>query len=397
MTVHWHTSWRVGHRDPVLEYRANEATNEWVRVAGTVHPMPFTDRMVHTVEITELRPDTRYQFRLGALTTTEQGEWVFTPDGEVHQFRTLPATLTRPVQFVSGGDIYGQGEVFAAINRAAAARNPDFALMGGDIAYDNGRPVRAERWFEFLSIWQETMVTRDGRLIPMIPAIGNHEAHGDSYDLRGGAPERGLSPERAPFFFSLFSFPGKPGYNVLDAGDYLSLVVLDSYHTNTVHGEQTEWLRRTLESRGSVPYVIPMYHVPAYPSHRAFSGPVSVAIREHWVPLFDTAAVRFAFENHDHTYKVTHPLRGSERHVDGTRYLGDGAWGVTTRETTPLADAPYLERAQSRNHLFFVTLHGDRAEVSAFDQSGATFDSLTIRPRPVSDEAPTRQSPKSRR
>ena len=132
------------------------------------------------------------------------------------------------------------------------------------------------------------------------------------------------------------------------------------------------WLRGALAQRRNVPFIVPFYHVPAYPSHRAYSGAISVAIRANWVPLFDEAGVRFAFENHDHTYKVTKPLRNSEPNPTGTRYLGDGAWAVNTRETTPLEKAPYLERAHSKNHVFVVTLHPGRAEF-AVHHGGVCF------------------------
>jgi hypothetical protein len=308
---------------------------------------------------------------------------LFHPHGTVQKFRTLPATLSRPVRFVSGGDIYGgtSPDLMASMCRVAAAQDPEFAMLGGDIAYVNNEPKAASRWFDFFRVWRETMVTKDGRMIPVVPAIGNHEVHGDTYLIRGGAPNRGVSTDRAIFFYTLFAFPGRPGYNVIDAGNYLSLVALDSFHSNPVPGAQTEWLRGTLAQRRSVPYVVPFYHVPAYPSNRSFSGAISVAIRANWVPLFDEAGVRFAFENHDHTYKVSKPLRGSEPHPSGTRYLGDGAWAVNTRTTTPLEKAPYLERTHSKNHVFVVTLHPERAEFRAVDPAGAEFDRFTIEAR----------------
>ena len=382
MTVHWHTDWTEGFADSVLEYRAaGDASAAWSRATGHAAQFPFTNRMVHTAEITGLRGDTLHEFRFGRLATREpDGELLFRPHGPVQKFRTLPATLSRPVKFVSGGDIYGGDtpELMASMCKVAAAQDPEFALLGGDIAYVNNEPKAASRWFDFFRTWQRTMITKDGRMIPVVPAIGNHEVHGDTYQIRGGAPNRGVSPDRAIFFYTLFAFPGRPGYNVLDLGNYMSVVALDSFHTNPVPGPQTDWLRATLAQRRSVPYIVPIYHVPGYPSYRPFSGAVSIAVRANWVPLFDEAGVRFVFENHDHAYKVTHPLRAGEKHAEGTRYLGDGAWAVNTRQTTALDKAPYLERAQSRNHVFAVTLHPDRAEFRAVDDKGQDFDQFTI-------------------
>jgi hypothetical protein len=386
MTVHWHTEWTQGFADSALEYRrAANGNGAWSRATGQAAQMPYTNRMVHTVELTGLAGNTRYEFRFGRLTTRESdGGLEFTPHGPVRAFSTLPATLQqRAVKFVSGGDIYGGDNInlMAMMCRVAAAQDPEFALLGGDIAYVNNEPKAANRWFNFFQTWGETMQTADGRMIPVVPAIGNHEVHGDTYEIRGGAPNRGVSTDRALFFYTLFSFPGRPGYNAFDAGDYLSVIALDSFHSNPVPGPQTDWLRGALAKRRGVPYVVPIYHVPAYPSYRPFSGPISVAIRANWVPLFDEAGVRFAFENHDHAYKVSHPLRGGEKHPEGTRYLGDGAWAVNSREVRPLADSPYLERALARNHVFVVTLHPDRAEFRAIDPEGVEFDRFSIKSR----------------
>lgn len=382
MTVHWHTEWTNGYSDSVLEYRTAAATDTpWSRATGHVRPMPFTDRMIHTVELTGLKDDMLYQFRFGRLVTRESDNaMTFQPHGPAHTFRTLPATLSRPVRFVSGGDIYGGTTpgLMPAMCRVAAGQDPDFAILGGDIAYVNNNPRNTRRWFDFFRIWGETMVAPDGRIIPVVPTIGNHEAHGDSYDIPGGGPHRGISPDRALFFYTLFAFPGRPGYNVLDIGNYLSLVALDSYHSNPVPGAQTEWLRDTLAQRRDVPLVVPFYHVPAYPSVRPFGSATSVAIRANWVPLFDEAGVRFVFENHDHSYKVTHPMRGGVRNAAGTRYLGDGAWAVDTRKPRSPEKAPYLARTEAKNHVFVVTLHPDRADVAAIDLQGEVFDRFSI-------------------
>jgi hypothetical protein len=96
------------------------------------------------------------------------------------------------------------------------------------------------------------------------------------------------------------------------------------------------------------------------------------------VPLFEEAGVRFAFKNHDHAYKVTHPLRAGKRDDAGTRYLGDGAWGVETRVVLPGEKATFVERSHSRNHVFEVTLRSDRAEFRAVDPNGEEFDRFAI-------------------
>ena len=383
MTVHWHTEWTVGFSDSVLEYRraSDSPDAAWMRAPGRAQPMPFTNRMVHTVELIGLNPDSVYQFRFGRLVSQEtEGATLFQAHGAMHKFRTLPATLSRPVNFIAGGDVYGGTtlELLEFMCATAAKLDPEFAMLGGDIAYVNDEPKAGQRWFDFFRLWEKHMIAPDGRIIPILPAIGNHEAHGDTYEIRGGEPRRGMAADRALYFYTLFAFPGRPGYRALDFGNYLSLIALDSFHTNPVPGPQTDWLRGALAARRGVPFVVPFYHVPAYPSVRSFNTPISVAIRANWVPLFDEAGIRFAFEHHDHAYKVTHPLRAGKPDPAGTRYLGDGAWAVNTRVVLTPEKAPFIERSQPRNHVFAVTLHPDRADFRAVDPNGEVFDRFSI-------------------
>ena len=61
-------------------------------------------------------------------------------------------------------------------SQVAASHNPSFALIGGDLAYANGWAPCYLKWDMWLSQWEQHMVTPDGRMIPLIVAIGNHEA-----------------------------------------------------------------------------------------------------------------------------------------------------------------------------------------------------------------------------
>ena len=126
---------------------------------------------------------------------------------------------------------------------------------------DNGRSVDIS--LAFLRNYSKGMVGRDGRLIPMVACIGNHEVDGGY-----GKPR-----EKAPFFYALFDglFP-ETGFNTLDFGDYLSLVLLDTNHTTPIDGAQADWLEKTLKARVEHPNVLVVNHVPAYPSFRQAEG-----------------------------------------------------------------------------------------------------------------------------
>ena len=355
MVVHWHTN--PGDDVTVVNF-AEENGGEWSTVPGSEEDMYGSDQTIHTVHLTGLEPGTRYQFRLG--------------DHEpVYQFKTMPADNSEPIRFIVGGDT-APLPVMADMCEVAASYEPMFAVIGGDIAYADGEPEQLYRWEMWFTHWRERMVTPSGRLVPVIVAIGNHEVQ-----LR--YHHRGATHEHAPYFFSYFAFPGMPGYNTLDFGDYLSLVILDSGHVNPIEGDQTDWLAAELAQRQNKTHVLPIYHVPGYPSYRDYDGSLQTAIREHWIPLFEEHGVRVAFEHHDHTFKRTHPIRGGEiDEENGILFLGDGAWGVPLRTPIPADDAWYLAETAERYHFFVVTLEGDTATYEAVDPDNVVFDKVRI-------------------
>ena len=337
----------------------------WRRYDGSAIAFPFSSRRVRRARIDGLRPGSVYELRLGGARS--------------YRYRTMPARLTRPIRFATGGDTQAGETTFGPMNRIAASRDVDFVLLGGDLAYSNGDPrlvAREQAWYETIT---RTLVTRDRRLIPVIAAIGNHEVFSSRDTTEATARtmrETGVRLGDAPYYTALHAHARDRQYSVIDVGDYLSLVLLNTGHTAPVQGAQTEWLRDALRQRATVPYVFPVYHVPGYPSVRAFEGSTSVLVREHWAPLFERFGVRVAFENHDHAYKRTVPIRGGRRDSTGVVYIGDGAWGAVPRPIgrEHVEPAWYLETAKSTNHAIFVTLNARAARFEIVDTAGVRFD-----------------------
>ncbi|MFP4191655.1 MAG: hypothetical protein ACLFU6_06240 [Candidatus Hydrogenedentota bacterium] len=130
---------------------------------------------------------------------------------------------------------------------------------------------------------------------------------------------------------------------------------------------------RSYEERDSVPHVFPNYHVPAYPSHRSYDGGVQTQVRENWVPLFEGNNIQVAFENHDHAYKRTYPIRDGEISSDGIVYLGDGAWGVGTRSGDS-QDEWYMDQFASERHAIIATIHGAHRKFVMVNEHGEIID-----------------------
>jgi len=323
----------------------------WQRATVATKPFPGTDLKVHRCEITGLTPGSDYKFQVGS-------------SPREFRFRTMPAKATKEFRFITGGDA-GVGSAAKTSNMLAARQDPNFVMIGGDLAYDNGRSP--DTFLTFLRNYHESMVDSRGRLIPLVSTLGNHEVNG-GYDHPRSAAGSYLS-----VFDALFD---ETTYGALDFGDYLSLVLLDTGHLTKIVGEQTDWLAKTLAEREDHPHVFVAYHVPAYPSHR---DPDSTGAdqREHWCPLFERHRVNIVLEHHDHTFKRSHPLTdGLVDEKRGVLYLGDGSWGKL-RAPEPPEKRPYLAKTSEAYHVTVHELQGDRRIHAALDASGRIADLAT--------------------
>jgi hypothetical protein len=364
MIVNWVDLYPEGTTD--LLWR-QEGAEEWKQAKAIRKPVPPSSLQRCSLELSGLQPDTRYEISVGKA-PEKNAKPIF--------FRTMPRDLrSRPVRFVNGGDTMATREMFEAMTQQAAALDPDFVLLGGDLAYENG--VWATRVVEWLMAWRRRGITKDGRLLPLVTTIGNHEVRGHY---------NGKPPVDAPYYYGLFTLPEGRASRALDFGDYLSLALLDTNHTQPIEGEQSRWLRKMLSDRTRQLFLFPVYHYPAWGTTKApkdgtpLDSPVAVSIRQHWVPLFEEFGISAAFEHDHHNFKRTHRILNNRRDDErGLLYLGDGAWGVYTRTVPAEGTAWWLARAEARNHLWCVDLRSDgTATVRAIDASGSVFDMVDI-------------------
>lgn len=335
--------------------------------AGKVIVKPFanTPLKVHRCEFTDLTPDTEYILQLGA-------------DAQLGRFRTMPAKATDTFTFVSGGDC-GTGAPAVETNILAAKQEPYFALIGGDLGYDNG--ISAKTAVAFLQNYSKHMIDPQGRLIPMVTCLGNHEVRG------GYKAKRSEATYYLPLFDGLYK---DTTYNTLDFGDYLSLVLLDTGHVAPVKGDQTDWLDSALKERQDRPHLIVANHVPAYPAYRnpgplsadgllgllgiqPRSGGTGADNRKYWCPLFEKYRADAVLEHHDHVFKRTHSLTGGLKDKYGVPYLGDGSWGKLRTPASP-EQRPYLARVAKAYHMTVHRLEGEQRFHVALEESGRIAD-----------------------
>ena len=147
---------------------------------GRPTKFPGLSRWVHFVNLTGLEPGQTYYFRAGGSPVGFSSQ---------RKFRTISAER-EPIRFVTGGDMYTEPATHQLMIQAAS-QSPQFALVGGDLAYAEGRLTHVNFWDSWFDAWDEMMVTPSGHTIPMVLAIGNHEVVG-GFDGR---------PEDAPYFY----------------------------------------------------------------------------------------------------------------------------------------------------------------------------------------------------
>lgn len=332
----------------------------WNKATGGHRPFADSGHTVHAVELSSLTPGTEYEFiQASGVDSPAPAQGV-----EPLRFRSASTELGSSFKFVTGGDM-GISKVAKRVTMQAAKTDPEFALLGGDLAYANGKST--EKWLSWLDDWHQLARTSKGHLIPIVIVIGNHEMGSNLTEQQ--ARQLQTHP-KSKFFYSLFPLPdGKPNF-VVDFGNYLSIYVLDSDHSIKVV-DQTQWLGKALEARTSTKYQFVCYHKPTYGTAKE----PNMNVRNHWVPLFEKYKINAAFENDHHTYKRTHLILKDKVDEDnGILYLGDGAWGVGVRKVPKPGEKWFLAKAESRNHFWLVTLTDQTPRYQAIDPSGVVFD-----------------------
>lgn len=349
------------------EPRGGDPASYRFTAGGRSHVLPGVTNgpKVHWVELTGLEPGKPYYFVAG------DPDFGVSPE---RKFRTVPEDGSA-IRFITGGDM-GVEDAVRQLNRQAAAREPHFALIGGDIAYVNGNPSKYYIWENWMRIWTEEMITPEGFTVPLALAIGNHEVRS----------HYGGTVEEAPYFFGLFAQNGKRSYFRRQFGPHLVVYFLDTGHIAS-HESQVPWIEEQMIADQDFPNRFAIYHVPLYPSHRDFAGKRSAIGRRHWEPVFSRYSLTTAFENHDHTFKRSKKILNGETSTDdrGVLYLGDGAWGRGPRPIS-LKERWYIDKASSTLHFWLVDVSREGVSYRAVDLQGKVFD---VYPPKAEEEAPT--------
>lgn len=274
---------------------------------GTNNVPREPDLYYHHTQLTGLKPGTTYYFIMASGDAISK---------EFH-FRTAPAG-DEPLKIIFGGDSRSGIDARRKINGLIAkmAEDDDLILAfahGGDYV---GSGTNLEQWKVWLAD-HELTITAAGRMLPLIPARGNHEGRGPLYD-------------------QIFAFPGGEGKNYFATRLNPEILFLTLNTETAADGAQKEFLEASLTEAGTSRWRVAQYHRPLYP---AVKKPARAT--EHWVPLFEKYNLALACEADGHCIKRTVPIRNGKLDPTGVVYIGEGGLGVGQRP--PKADRWYVQ------------------------------------------------------
>ncbi len=248
--------------------------------------------------------------------------------------------------------------------QAIAKTNPAFISFGGDIVY-NGND--ANDW----KVWDGETATWQANKIPIYPALGNHDLHGDEKIALAN-------------YFQRFPDLKDSRYYSVRAANTLMLV-LDS-SLEELSGPQGQWLAQKLASIPSdVDFIFLVLHHPPYTSssdEKAFGGGHSARSHEQELARMleskqqNIRARIIVFSGHVHNY---------ERHEHGgVTYFVTGGAGAHAYPIERAAADPFQSKKVNYHYLQVEVDRGilkitmNRLDLTSGTATWTRPDSVTI-------------------
>jgi len=182
-------------------------------------------------------------------------------------------------------------EARRALVKAIAQAHPDFVTIGGDIAYNGNDPNDWTVYDQETAVWRK-------KHIPVFPALGNHDLHGD------------LNLSLANYFKRYPALHQSLYYSVRTGN--LLMLTLDSALDET-SGPQGEWLKSQLNAVApEIEFVVVVLHHPPYTSssdEKKFGGGHSARFQQQALAQYleeqqqKIRARIVVFSGHVHNYE----------------------------------------------------------------------------------------------
>lgn len=299
---------------PVVEYRQAGDDDSLMQLPASSDA--FSDdgvtTYIHTAAVSDLKPGTAYEYRVGA--GDKRSDWQSFHTAQGHDFKALIFPDSQSSDY----------SVWAATAQPAWQRNQDaqFFINMGDLV-DNGQDhYQWNAWFDVVG----DMIAR----IPVVPLLGNHETYDKDWKVR--------MPEAYLHLFALPRIDREKYQNQFYSFDYgdVHFVVLNTQSQEladfepSLDEDEVAWFKEDMAKTTKKWKIVLMHKDPLQygfanrpqPREEGFSPEGRL-----WMPLFDQYGVDAVLSAHLHTYRDRGHIRNFQRDESGPLYLITGVAG----------------------------------------------------------------------
>lgn len=334
----------------------HEATTQPLDLGDKSKPINRTTHY-HSVEFSDLKPDTLYAYRVGD--GKRWSEWI--------QFRTA-SDNAEPFRFLYFGD--AQNDIhskWSRVIRMAHRTAPDaaFSIHAGDLV---NKAHADNEWAEWMNAGGHLHAETTG-----VPVAGNHEYAGKlamQWRPQFALPVEDSLPEELH----------ETVYTVVYQG--VQVIVLNSIAKLE---EQKEYLEQKL-SEGDYRWRVVTFHHPVFAPKR---GPKQTNTREHWKQILEINGVDLVLQGHDHTYARGHTPRrtteGQQEDALGTVYVtsvsGPKMYDINQEglDVFKKQDGLVTTKTAAGTQFFqIIDVRDGRLEYRAYTATGSLYDAVAI-------------------
>ena len=292
------------------------------RTVGTVELPLIAETYVHNVRLTDLLPNTVYNYRV------TQGASV----SANYTFRTAPLAGTAAT-FGFAADSRSDTSNHNMVAGQVALKNPNMMIYGGDL-------VNEETYNSWKTEWHD--VPNQAALdatTPFVNAPGNHEGWATNTRAFTESPS-GTDGESGNGYFSY------------DYGD-VHILVLNNYVDDSRDSAQWNFAKNDLET-SDAKFKIVAFHTPAISyGYHGFDGDMLAMTND----IFEPNGVDFVMAGHNHYYQ--HNLK------NGIHHMVIGSMGAPL--TDPGLTGTYLVKSEKvESFAIFDTDGGDTLTMSTY-------------------------------
>lgn len=311
-TFMWQSDY--AEENPVVEYRQAGDDDSLMQLPASSDA--FSDdgvtTYIHTAAVSDLKPGTAYEYRVGA--GDKRSDWQSFHTAQGHDFKALIFPDSQSSDY----------SVWAATAQPAWQRNQDaqFFINMGDLV-DNGQDhYQWNAWFDVVG----DMIAR----IPVVPLLGNHETYDKDWKVR--------MPEAYLHLFALPRIDREKYQNQFYSFDYgdVHFVVLNTQSQQladfepSLDEDEVAWFKEDMAKTTKKWKIVLMHKDPLQygfanrpqPREEGFSPEGRL-----WMPLFDQYGVDAVLSAHLHTYRDRGHIRNFQRDESGPLYLITGVAG----------------------------------------------------------------------